>query len=69
MTVRPLGAVVVTRRQRHLDERRGFSFLPRRQSVRGRQRMAARLLIAAGEAASEPDRLPFGVRLLIDAAD
>ena len=31
--------------------------------------MAARLLIAAGEAAAEPDRLPFGVRLLIDAAD
>jgi len=31
--------------------------------------MAARLLMAAGEAASEPDRLPFGVRLLIDAAD
>jgi hypothetical protein len=31
--------------------------------------MAARLLRAAGEAASEPDRLPSGVRLLIDAAD
>ncbi|HSI81549.1 MAG TPA: hypothetical protein VK919_12955 [Solirubrobacterales bacterium] len=31
--------------------------------------MAKRLLIAAGEAASSPRELPFGVRELIDAAD
>jgi hypothetical protein len=31
--------------------------------------MAAKLLIAAGEAASDPARLPFGVRLLIDSAE
>jgi hypothetical protein len=31
--------------------------------------MGDRLLIAAGEAASSPDQLPQGVRLLIDAAD
>jgi hypothetical protein len=28
-----------------------------------------RLLIAAGEAASSPDRLPAGIRLLVDSAD
>jgi hypothetical protein len=31
--------------------------------------MARRLLIAAGEAASDPGQLPFGVRELIDAAE
>ena len=31
--------------------------------------MAKRLLIAAGESASSPGELPFGVRELIDAAD
>ena len=31
--------------------------------------MGARLLIAAGEAASDSDALPVGVRMLIDAAD
>ena len=31
--------------------------------------MPLRLLIAAGQAASSPDALPFGVRELIDAAD
>jgi hypothetical protein len=31
--------------------------------------MAARLLIAVGEAAADPDSLPFGVRTLIDAAE
>jgi len=31
--------------------------------------MTKRLLIAAGEAASSPGELPFGVRELIDAAD
>ena len=31
--------------------------------------MARRLLIAAGEAASHPEQLPFGVRELIDAAE
>ena len=31
--------------------------------------MATRLLIAAGESASSPDELPFGVRELIDAAE
>ena len=31
--------------------------------------MAKRLLIAAGESASSPRELPFGVRELIDAAD
>jgi len=31
--------------------------------------MARRLLIAAGESASSPRELPFGVRELIDAAD
>ena len=31
--------------------------------------MAKRLLIAAGESASSPDQLPFGVRELIAAAD
>jgi len=31
--------------------------------------VAARLLIAAGEAAADPGSLPFGVRSLIDAAD
>lgn len=31
--------------------------------------MTKRLLIAAGEAASSPQELPFGVRELIDAAD
>ena len=31
--------------------------------------MAKRLLIAAGESASEPGELPFGVRELIDSAD
>jgi hypothetical protein len=31
--------------------------------------MARRLLIAAGEAASHPGELPFGVRELIDAAE
>jgi hypothetical protein len=31
--------------------------------------MASRLLIAAGETASGPEDLPFGVRTLVDAAD
>lgn len=31
--------------------------------------MGARLLIAAGEAASDSDSLPAGIRMLIDAAD
>jgi hypothetical protein len=31
--------------------------------------MASRLLIAAGETASGPEDLPFGVRTLLDAAD
>jgi hypothetical protein len=31
--------------------------------------MAKRLLIAAGESVSGPEELPFGVRLLIDAAE
>jgi hypothetical protein len=31
--------------------------------------MAHRLLIAAGESVASPDRLPFGIRALIDAAD
>jgi hypothetical protein len=31
--------------------------------------MGARLLIAAGEAASGSDTLPVGIRMLIDAAD
>jgi hypothetical protein len=31
--------------------------------------MARRLLIAAGDVASDPDELPFGVRELIDAAE
>jgi hypothetical protein len=31
--------------------------------------MARRLLIAAGESASSPEELPFGVRELIDAAE
>jgi hypothetical protein len=31
--------------------------------------MARRLLIAAGESASSPEQLPFGVRELIDAAE
>lgn len=30
--------------------------------------MGGRLLIAAGEAASDPGRLPFGIRALLDAA-
>lgn len=31
--------------------------------------MGSRLLIAAGEAATAPEQLPFGVQTLIDAAD
>jgi hypothetical protein len=31
--------------------------------------MGARLLIAVGDAASDPDRLPVGVRVLIDGAE
>lgn len=31
--------------------------------------MAKRLLIAAGESASDPGELPFGVRALVDAAE
>lgn len=31
--------------------------------------MGARLLIAVGDAASDPDRLPIGVRVLIDGAE
>jgi hypothetical protein len=31
--------------------------------------MATRLLIAAGESATSPDELPFGVRELVDAAE